>query len=72
MRISAEDGDVVMKAQVLAGGRGRGVFSNGYKGGVHLATRYIILGLHSIYQHDCLHSFLLLWDGGGHGNRNAT
>lgn len=25
-----------MKAQVLAGGRGLGVFTNGFKGGVHL------------------------------------
>lgn len=28
--------DVVVKAQVLAGGRGLGVFTNGFKGGVHL------------------------------------
>jgi len=30
--------DLVIKAQVLAGGRGKGVFSNGFVGGVHLAT----------------------------------
>lgn len=27
-----------MKAQVFAGGRGKGVFSNGFKGGVQLST----------------------------------
>jgi len=26
----------VLKAQVLAGGRGKGYFSNGFKGGVHV------------------------------------
>jgi succinyl-CoA synthetase beta subunit len=29
---------LVVKAQVHAGGRGKGVFKNGFKGGVHLAT----------------------------------
>ncbi|TRM60111.1 hypothetical protein BD626DRAFT_505543 [Schizophyllum amplum] len=28
---------VVVKAQVLAGGRGKGMFDNGFKGGVHMA-----------------------------------
>jgi succinyl-CoA synthetase beta subunit len=28
--------EVVIKAQVHAGGRGKGVFSNGFKGGVQL------------------------------------
>ena len=28
--------EYVVKAQILAGGRGKGVFSNGFKGGVHL------------------------------------
>lgn len=32
------DKDSVVKAQVLAGGRGKGVFSNGFKGGVHTAN----------------------------------
>lgn len=31
-------GDMVIKAQVLAGGRGRGKFLNGFKGGVHVVT----------------------------------
>lgn len=31
--------DCVIKAMVLAGGRGLGKFSNGFKGGVHLCTR---------------------------------
>merc|ERR1712137_1272899 len=30
--------DFVLKAQILAGGRGRGVFVDGFKGGVHTAT----------------------------------
>src|SRR5919109_5509858 len=28
--------DLVMKAQIHAGGRGKGTFANGFKGGVHL------------------------------------
>src|SRR5678815_189553 len=28
--------DLVVKAQVHAGGRGKGTFANGFKGGVHL------------------------------------
>ena len=28
----------VIKAQVLAGGRGRGTFKNGFRGGVHVIT----------------------------------
>lgn len=31
-----EDRDIVVKAQVLAGGRGLGTFKNGFKGGVHI------------------------------------
>ncbi len=30
--------DIVIKAQVLAGGRGRGTFKNGFRGGVHVVT----------------------------------
>src|SRR5437660_12840497 len=30
------DVDVVVKAQIHAGGRGKGTFSNGFKGGVHV------------------------------------
>eukprot|EP01080_Neovahlkampfia_damariscottae_P002857 gene2857-4700_t len=30
--------DCVVKAQVLAGGRGKGTFENGFKGGVHMAV----------------------------------
>ena len=30
--------DVVIKSQILAGGRGLGTFKNGFKGGVHLTT----------------------------------
>ncbi|MEY2546090.1 MAG: succinyl-CoA synthetase beta subunit, partial [Verrucomicrobiota bacterium] len=31
-----EDVDLVVKAQVHAGGRGKGTFANGFKGGVHV------------------------------------
>jgi succinyl-CoA synthetase beta subunit len=31
-------GEYVIKAQILAGGRGKGHFNNGFKGGVHLTT----------------------------------
>lgn len=30
--------DLVVKAQVLAGGRGKGSFDNGFKGGIHVCT----------------------------------
>ena len=30
--------DFVLKAQILAGGRGKGTFVDGFKGGVHTAT----------------------------------
>lgn len=33
--------DLVLKAQVLAGGRGKGSFKNGLKGGVRLVYTYI-------------------------------
>ncbi|XP_037812941.1 succinate--CoA ligase [GDP-forming] subunit beta, mitochondrial [Lucilia sericata] len=31
--------EYVVKAQILAGGRGKGVFDNGFKGGVHITTK---------------------------------
>jgi len=33
--------DVVIKAQVLAGGRGKGHFDSGLKGGVKIVFRYV-------------------------------
>jgi succinyl-CoA synthetase beta subunit len=33
---SAEEGQVVVKSQILAGGRGLGKFTNGFQGGVHV------------------------------------
>ena len=33
--------DAVIKAQVLAGGRGKGTFDNDFKGGVRVVYRYI-------------------------------
>src|SRR5881392_1802112 len=35
-RIARELGEVVVKAQIHAGGRGKGTFTNGFKGGVHV------------------------------------
>lgn len=35
--------DLVVKAQILAGGRGLGVFENGFKGGVHICSSYVCL-----------------------------
>lgn len=32
----ADANEIVLKAQILAGGRGKGVFDSGLKGGVHL------------------------------------
>src|SRR5256884_1432076 len=32
------DVDIVVKAQIHAGGRGKGTFKNGFKGGVHVCT----------------------------------
>lgn len=37
--IGAED--LVIKAQVLAGGRGKGTFDNGLKGGVRVIYSYV-------------------------------
>jgi len=34
----SDDADLVVKAQTLAGGRGKGVFDTGFKGGVHICT----------------------------------
>lgn len=41
-----EDGapEIVLKAQILAGGRGAGTFTNGFKGGVKLSTDPIKIG----------------------------
>lgn len=40
----------VVKAQILAGGRGKGVFSNGFKGGVHVVSDVnLILGKNKLY-----------------------
>jgi len=35
-KMADEEGDVVVKSQILAGGRGLGTFANGLKGGVHI------------------------------------
>lgn len=36
--LGGKQSDVVIKAQILAGGRGKGTFKNGFKGGVHVVT----------------------------------
>ena len=33
--------DLVIKAQVLAGGRGKGHFDSGFQGGVHMVDTYV-------------------------------
>ena len=38
------EGEVVVKAQVLAGGRGLGTFTNGFEGGVHMAKADSVRG----------------------------
>ena len=35
-KLADGDGVIVVKAQVHAGGRGKGTFKNGFQGGVHL------------------------------------
>ncbi|XP_048346724.1 succinate--CoA ligase [GDP-forming] subunit beta, mitochondrial [Sphaerodactylus townsendi] len=37
-------GEIVVKAQILAGGRGKGVFSSGLQGGVHLTKEPKVVG----------------------------
>ena len=39
-KINAGGDDMVIKAQVLAGGRGKGTFDNGLKGGVRVIYSY--------------------------------
>jgi succinyl-CoA synthetase beta subunit len=39
LSLGAEKADVVIKAQILAGGRGLGTFANGFQGGVHVVTK---------------------------------
>lgn len=35
-QMTNESGEVVVKSQILAGGRGLGTFKNGFQGGVHI------------------------------------
>lgn len=37
-QLATPDGEIVIKSQVLAGGRGLGTFKNGFKGGVHVTS----------------------------------
>jgi succinyl-CoA synthetase beta subunit len=38
--IALSNGNVVVKAQVLTGGRGKGIFDSGLEGGVKIAKKY--------------------------------
>lgn len=38
-QIDVDVPEYVVKAQILAGGRGKGHFSNGFKGGVHFTNK---------------------------------
>jgi len=43
--------DVVIKAQVLAGGRGKGHFDSGLKGGVKIVFKYVLfIRLHRVHE----------------------
>lgn len=44
---------LVIKAQVLAGGRGKGTFDNGFKGGVHTIDTYVLSCVDLVYV-DCV------------------
>lgn len=37
-KLADEKGEIVLKSQILAGGRGLGTFTNGLKGGVHITS----------------------------------
>ncbi len=39
--VTLESKEIVLKAQILAGGRGKGVFDSGLKGGVHLTKEWV-------------------------------
>ncbi|TWW61775.1 Succinate--CoA ligase [GDP-forming] subunit beta, mitochondrial, partial [Takifugu flavidus] len=41
---SVDANEIVLKAQILAGGRGKGVFDSGLKGGVHLTKDPAVVG----------------------------
>jgi succinyl-CoA synthetase beta subunit len=46
--ILSEADDLVMKAQVLAGGRGKGHFDSGFKGGVRVIYSYATVSPRSL------------------------
>ena len=37
-KLKGDSGEVVVKSQILAGGRGLGTFTNGFQGGVHIVA----------------------------------
>ncbi len=49
---------MVLKAQIMAGGRGKGVFSSGLKGGVKVTKEYVLDKIFSLL---IFHSLLLAW-----------
>lgn len=52
--------EYVVKAQILAGGRGKGYFNNGFKGGVHVTEKYVNLFNSVSYNTQTLLSIWLL------------
>lgn len=48
--LGAPSGEVVLKSQVLAGGRGLGTFTNGLQGGVHVVKARALSTLASLSQ----------------------
>ena len=45
MLMSPEVREYVIKAQILAGGRGKGHFDTGFKGGVHLTKEWVMIAV---------------------------
>ncbi len=62
----SEGGTAVIKAQVLAGGRGKGHFTSGLQGGVKLADRLevreeiVALSMHDIMDSQCVEIHVLI------------
>ena len=56
--------ELVVKAQVLAGGRGKGEFDTGFKGGVKVTTRYNSRSLLCVFGAlDCAFCLvLMMWE----------
>lgn len=52
-RIDEFGGHGVIKSQILAGGRGKGMFGNGFKGGVRVVSSLVNLSRALLHLHRC-------------------